>query len=390
MFGNVPESEKYHERVETGNKHKTEDGDTTIQNVNEAENNHEQSQNVAIMSKSDSGSLDECSDAENESINPTSTKLLTGNGESVYEDETRCGFGNFHPDWLQKLASKKSYVLLYGLIGMFDIALGTYFVSTISTVEKRFKLPSRATGMISAAWDFGGLFSNLTLSYLGSKGHKTRWVAAGILLAGLSCYLRLVPHLVLGPGQDALELTTEYQDMYHITHNTTGNQTNEYSGKQMCKSEMPEEDCSVGSISVLPVTMFVVSAFLLGIGTSMYYTLGITYMDDNVRKNKTPLLLAIWHCLRMLGPTLGFLFGSYALTLYVDTSLHPTIASDDPRWIGAWWLGFLPIGTVLICLSGALALFLKSYRELLRGLQLQIMEMNRRIQQGRLVILNQS
>ena len=74
------------------------------------------------------------------------------------------------------------------------------------------------TGLMSSAWDIGGLSSHLVLSYLGSKGHKTRWVAAGIALAALSCFLRLVPHLVFGPGQDALELTLEYEQMYGGSH----------------------------------------------------------------------------------------------------------------------------------------------------------------------------
>jgi hypothetical protein len=41
----------------------------------------------------------------------------------------------------------------------------------------------------------------------------------------------------------------------------------------------------------------------------------------------------------MLGSTVGYLYGSYALQKYVATSVHPTITSDDPRWIGAWWHG---------------------------------------------------
>lgn len=41
----------------------------------------------------------------------------------------------------------------------------------------------------------------------------------------------------------------------------------------------------------------------------------------------------------MLGPTVGYLYGSYALQKYVAPSVHPTITSEDPRWIGAWWHG---------------------------------------------------
>ena len=62
--------------------------------------------------------------------------------------------------------------------------------------------------------DISGLFSSFPLAYLGSRGHKTRWVAAGTLLVGLSCFLRLLPHLIYGPGQDALALTVEYGGSY--------------------------------------------------------------------------------------------------------------------------------------------------------------------------------
>ena len=61
--------------------------------------------------------------------------------------------------------------------------------------------------------EFGGVSVTLILTYLGSKGHKTRWVAAGTLIVTLSCFLRIVPHLIFGPGQDALELTIEYEHM---------------------------------------------------------------------------------------------------------------------------------------------------------------------------------
>ena len=63
---------------------------------------------------------------------------------------------------------------------------------------------------------------SLVLTYLGSKGHKTRWVATGIVIVALSCFMRLVPHIAFGPGQDALELTTEYEETYGIKHNSTG------------------------------------------------------------------------------------------------------------------------------------------------------------------------
>jgi tellurite resistance protein TehA-like permease len=64
----------------------------------------------------------------------------------MLERETRCGLGPWRPAWLQCVASKKSFVIVYGLIGMGQFALASYFVATISTMEKRFKIPSQTSG----------------------------------------------------------------------------------------------------------------------------------------------------------------------------------------------------------------------------------------------------
>ena len=75
--------------------------------------------------------------------------MTTPDGWEEYEQDTKCGIGGYKPQWLQTLASKKSYVVVYGLVGMCQFAVGTYFVSTISTIEKRFKIPSRTSGNTS-------------------------------------------------------------------------------------------------------------------------------------------------------------------------------------------------------------------------------------------------
>lgn len=285
--------------------------------------------------------------------------VTTPDGWEEYEQDTKCGIAGYKPQWLQTLASKKSYVVVYGLVGMCQFAVGTYFVSTISTIEKRFKIPSRTSGMIQSAWDTGGLFSNIILTYLGSRGHKLRWVASGTLLVGLSCFMCLLPHLIFGPGQDALAMTVEYGASYDMA---MGNSSldKDLSEAFLCSSERKyQEDCSMGDFSSAPPAIFFVSFLVIGVGTSVYHTLGVSYLDDNVRKNKTPFLLAIWQCIRMLGPTVGFLYGSYALQMYVVPSVHPTITSDDPRWIGAWWHGWVPFGVIGLLLALVVVLFPK-------------------------------
>lgn len=66
--------------------------------------------------------------------------------EHQLSDETTCGIWIFRGPFLQKLANKKTYVVLYGLLGCVFSACYAYFNGTITTLEKRFKIPSTNTG----------------------------------------------------------------------------------------------------------------------------------------------------------------------------------------------------------------------------------------------------
>lgn len=71
-------------------------------------------------------------------------------------------------------------------------------------------------------------------------------------------------------------------------------------------------------------------------------------MDDNIKKSKIPIFVSFTNFLKMLGPTLGFTMASYCLRIYVAPDLHPTIDNRDPRWIGAYWLGWFILGACLM------------------------------------------
>ena len=62
-------------------------------------------------------------------------------------EETSCGIWFIKSAWLQRFANKKAYVFLYGVLGCIYSATYAYFNGTITTLEKRFKIPSRTTGI---------------------------------------------------------------------------------------------------------------------------------------------------------------------------------------------------------------------------------------------------
>lgn len=101
------------------------------------------------------------------------------------------------------------------------------------------------------------------------------------------------------------------------------------------------------------------SQFVLGIGNTLYYSLGQSYLDDNTKQHNTPLMLAYAFSMRMFGPVIGFGLAYAMLRIYIDPTLTPVIAKDDPRWLGAWWLGWLLLGALMFVFAGLIGLFPK-------------------------------
>lgn len=75
---------------------------------------------------------------------------LNNENQEVFDDaylkETTCGVWIIKGKLLQIFANKKAFVLLYGIVGCLFSASYSYNSGTITTLEKRFKIPSRTTG----------------------------------------------------------------------------------------------------------------------------------------------------------------------------------------------------------------------------------------------------
>jgi solute carrier organic anion transporter family, member 5A len=118
-------------------------------------------------------------------------------------------------------------------------------------------------------------------------------------------------------------------------------------------TETCNSDYTDHGANLLPQVMLFVGLSFAAIGDILFANIGITYLDDNVSKAKSPFLISLTNFIRTMGPSFGYLLASYSLRVYVAPTLHPVITDSDPRWIGAWWLGWLIIG--LASLLGSLS-----------------------------------
>ncbi|XP_063868485.1 solute carrier organic anion transporter family member 74D-like [Scylla paramamosain] len=256
-------------------------------------------------------------------------------------EETRCGLGPCTPSWLQRFATKEMYMLVYCLVGVTQGMFFTYSVSVISTIEKRFKLKSKETGIILAGNDISQVLLAIFLSYYGTFGHRPRWLAVGALFTAASCFTASLPHFFYGAGTGAEAVMAAV---------SASNATGSKSAEELCHTGS-KEDCSDnyrGSEYVGVMIMLFLSQFFVGISISLFYSIGVSYLDDNINKKTYPLYYTLTILLRILGPVLGFMLGARMLSYWIDPSKEPNISKKDPRWLGAWWLGLVFLGAALV------------------------------------------
>jgi MFS family permease len=96
-----------------------------------------------------------------------------------------------------------------------------------------------------------------------------------------------------------------------------------------------------------------------GFGESIFNILGATYIDNNVKKSRAPILYCLTSFVRLLGPALGFSLASFSLKQFVNPKLHPKINDEDPRWIGGWWIGYIFFAIMMFILSPIIMTFPK-------------------------------
>eukprot|EP00958_Prasinococcus_capsulatus_P016362 scaffold1808_cov360-Prasinococcus_capsulatus_cf.AAC.17 len=93
--------------------------------------------------------------------------------------------------------------------------------------------------------------------------------------------------------------------------------------------------------------ILLVGNILIGLGASPLFSLGNSYMDDNVSDTQMPLAIAAFLCATALGPAVGFISSGFFLKIWVDPGNAPEdISPEDPEWVGAWWISYLLFGII--------------------------------------------
>ncbi|XP_072326608.1 solute carrier organic anion transporter family member 3A1 isoform X1 [Scyliorhinus torazame] len=220
--------------------------------------------------------------------------------------------------------------------------VGAYLVSVLTTLERRFNLQSADVGVIASSFEIGNLALILFVSYFGAKGHRPRLIGCGGIVMALGALLSALPEF----------LTHQYE--YESGEIPWG-----LEGRDLCignvSANNPDQEtkiiCRSRTSTNMMYLLLIGAQVLLGIGATPVQPLGVSYIDDHVQRKDSSLYIGILFTTLVFGPACGFILGSLCTKFYVDAVFIDTskldISPEDPRWIGAWWGGFLLCGALL-------------------------------------------
>ncbi|XP_006744821.1 solute carrier organic anion transporter family member 2B1 [Leptonychotes weddellii] len=237
--------------------------------------------------------------------------------------------------------SIKFFVLCHSLLQLAQLMISGYLKSSISTVEKRFGLSSQTSGLLAAFNEVGNTALIVFVSYFGSRVHRPRLIGYGAVLVALAGLLMSLPHFISEPYRyDRISSVDMPQDFEaSLCQPTTSVPApTPAPSNSSCSSYTEAQHLAVVGIMFMAQT-------LLGVGAVPIQPFGISYIDDFAHNSNSPLYLGILFAVTMMGPGLAYGLGGLMLRLYVDIDRMPeggiSLTSKDPRWVGAWWLGFL-------------------------------------------------
>lgn len=285
------------------------------------------------------------------------------------DDGANCGLFGCHPRWARRFASTHVFMVVFLLAYILQGMYLTYFVSVITTIEKLFQIKSKTTGFLLSASEVGQISTAMLLTYFAGRGHRPRWIACGMVLFSIAAFACALPHFIFGEElmQSSVFLKPQVQTLLSSSGNSSsdpnlcllgGNGT--LAGSE-CNEQRQQEQASHSKITVIVLCTLFGSLLSSGIGQTAVATLGIPYIDDNVGSKQSPMYMAVTIGMRILGPASGLIVGSFCTRWYVNFT-NPGFDASDPRWIGAWWLGPVAIGSLMLLASIAMFSFPKQMR----------------------------
>lgn len=183
----------------------------------------------------------------------------------------------------------------------FEISFCHPQVSVLTTLERRFNLQSADVGVIASSFEIGNLALILFVSYFGARGHRPRLIGCGGIVMALGALLSALPEF----------LTHQYKyEAGEIHWGAEGRDVCATNGSSSDEGPDPDLICRNRTATNMMYLLLIGAQVLLGIGATPVQPLGVSYIDDHVRRKDSSLYIGrhcrfcmCWYSGAKLGPS---------------------------------------------------------------------------------------
>ncbi|KAL2092980.1 hypothetical protein ACEWY4_010292 [Coilia grayii] len=158
--------------------------------------------------------------------------------------------------------------------------VGAYLVSVLTTLERRFNLQSADVGVIASSFEIGNLALILFVSYFGARAHRPRLIGCGGIVMALGALLSALPEFLANQYQYKSGEPWRWSEL----------------GRDVCSNasgtdQLEQELCGNRANTNMMYLLLIGAQVLLGIGATPVQPLGVSYIDDHVKKKDSSLYI---------------------------------------------------------------------------------------------------
>ena len=197
-----------------------------------------------------------------------------------------CGIGSWRPKWLQWMATPSVFLFWLSLTSLIQGGSYTYFIASLTTLEKRYAFSSTISGLILIADNIPELTLGPVFGYLATHVHRPRLLGCSQIIVGLGLFLAALPYFIYGPAVHLLTVDPNSLGKYST------NKTIEFCDLNKDNQNMCSEGNN-GSNTVIPAVVLIwLACFFNGFGSTAYFSVGVPFVDDSVKKKNSPIYIS--------------------------------------------------------------------------------------------------
>ncbi|XP_025264088.1 solute carrier organic anion transporter family member 2A1 [Camponotus floridanus] len=258
---------------------------------------------------------------------------LSGPANPIPSQSIDCGCGQMQCPKLAKFATRKLFVGLICWIGIVQTTLYVYFRVTGSTIARRFQIDPYLMDWILVIAELTPFILGLLVAYWGDRIHRASWIGGLTLLQSASYFILMIPHFT-----HRVRVIEETQNVTHMSLYADDS-------PELCTSGLSRVIIEEDEPCYLVIVILITVSIITGAANISYYALGISYLDDNTKMKHVTAFKGIIIAVKIFGIVFGYFLGWGCLR--VDAENFEMIKSYQDQ-IGAWWLGFPILSTLLV------------------------------------------